>query len=147
MKKYLYVFVAVAAALGMMSHGAEAAKKKKAAPQVVVTPWQAFWTGQWTVRDPKLAVSNAVVGGAATGGYFALKDNNGIASGGAYALSTAGCIVVSPMVGSAVVGRELSLREVWVGTGNCLVPFVGGWIANAYFDRHPEWDLPPGKRR
>lgn len=144
MRKFLLLAVAAVAALGMMSHGAEAAKKKK---QVVVTP--APWWQSWGVRDQKLAGSNFVVGAAATGAYFATSNryNGTLPSGAAYVGTSLGCAAVSPIVGTLVVKRELSMREVWVSTSNCFIPVVGGWMANAYFDRHPEWDLPPGKRR
>jgi hypothetical protein len=146
MRKFLLLAVAAVAALGMMSHGAEAAKKKK--PVVVVTPWQSFWNS-WGVRDPNLNGSNFVVSAAATGAYFAVNNryNGTLPSGAAYVGTSIGCAAVSPIVGTLVVKRELSMREVWVSTSNCFVPVVGGWLANNYFDRHPEWDLPPGKRR
>jgi acetyl-CoA carboxylase carboxyltransferase component len=147
MRKFLLLAVAAVAALGMMSHGAEAAKRAKK-PVVVVTPWQSFWNS-WGVRDPKLAGSNFVVGAAATGAYFAVNNryHGPLPSGAAYVGTSIGCAAVSPIVGTLVVRRELSMREVWVSTSNCFVPVVGGWLANNYFDRHPEWDLPPGKRR
>lgn len=147
MRKFLLIAVAAVAALGMMGHGAEAAKSHKK-PVVVVTPWQA-WLNSWGVRDPKLAGSNFVVRAAATGGYYAANRHYGgsLAPGAAYGLTTVGCMAASPIVGTLVVQRELSLREVWVSTSNCALPVIGGWMANAYFDRHPEWDLPPGKRR
>ncbi len=138
MRKYLLI------AVGMMSQGAEAAKRKKTV--VVVTPWQTFWNS-WGVRDEKLAGSNFVVGAASTGAYYALRnDTTRVPTGLAYGATTLGCAVVSPIVGTLYVKRELSLREVWVSTSNCVVPVLGGWMANAYFDRHPEWDLPPGKK-
>ncbi len=145
MRKFLFLAVAAVAALGMMAHGAEAAKRKKAV--VVVTPWQSFW-GSWGVRDQKLAGSNFVVGAASTGAYFALRnDTTRYPSGFAYGATTIACAAISPIVGTLVVQRELSMREVWVSTSNCVIPVVGGWIANNYFDRHPEWDLAPGQRK
>lgn len=149
MRKCLFAVVAVVAALGMMGQSAEAAKKKKAAPQVTVhpSPWSWLANAPWTVRDPRLEASNTVVGAAAGGASFAISEGTHISDGGAYALTSVACAAVSPIVGTVVVNRELSLREVWVSTSNCFLPIIGGWMANAYFDRHPEWDLPPGKRR
>ena len=151
MKKILLALVTAVFALGVMSHGAEAAKKKTT---VVVTPWlwgwngtTWVWTGPWTVRDPKLAASNFWVGAAATGVYFGLKDGSkggtyfarGTASHTgtfAYGASAIGCAAVSPIIGTLVVNRPLTTREVFISTANCAVPFVGGWVMNAWFDQN-----------
>lgn len=148
MKKILLALVTAVFALGVMSHGAEAAKKKTT---VVVTPWwgwgwngtQWVWTGPWTVRDPKLAASNFWVGAGATGAYFALRDgrhavnaSGTTSSGFAYGATAIGCAALSPIVGTLVVNRPLTTREVFISTANCAVPFVGGWVMNAWFDRN-----------
>jgi hypothetical protein len=118
-------------------------------------PANADWTWPWSVRDPRLATSNFVVGVGATAGYFALRHhhrgagwNGGIHSAaGAYALTSIGCAAVSPIVGTIVVQRPLTQREVGVSTANCFLPFVGGWLVNAAWDAHPEWSGPPPRRR
>jgi len=33
-----------------------------------------------------------------------------------------------------------SRREVHAMLADCIVPFVGGWLMNAYFDAHPARD-------
>jgi hypothetical protein len=150
MKKILLALMTAVFALGVMSHGAEAAKRKKT--EVVVTPWgwgwgwngQTWvWTGPWTVRDPRLATSNLVVGGGATAAYFALRDSNVVSarsgisnSGFAYGATAIGCAALSPIVGTLVVNRPLTTREVFVSTGNCALPFIGGWVMNAWFDQN-----------
>ncbi len=132
MKRLFVVLTTILVALAFMGGGAEAAKKKT---QVVVNPyWGWWWTGPWTVRDPKLAASNAVVGGAATGAYFAVRHDHPLSNGAAYVGTSVGCAAVSPIVGTIVTGRQLTQREVFVSTGNCFVPFVGGWAMNAWFD-------------
>lgn len=150
MKKILLALVTAVFALGVMSHGAEAAKKKT---QVVVTPlgwgwgWNGstwVWTGPWTVRDPRLAASNLVVGGGATAAYFGLRSgHSGFNSGHgtstfgfAYGATAVGCAAVSPIIGTLVVNRPLTTREVFVSTANCALPFVGGWMVNAWFDQN-----------
>jgi hypothetical protein len=147
MKKILLALVTAVFALGVMSHGAEAAKKKTT---VVVTPhwgwgWngtQWVWTGPWTVRDPRLAASNFWVGAGATGAYFALREGHhgarsGVHSSGfAYGATTIGCAALSPIIGTLVVNRPLTTREVFISTANCAVPFVGGWVMNAWFDQN-----------
>ncbi len=151
MKKILLALVTAVFALGVMSHGAEAAKKKT---QVTVTPWgwgwngtTWVWTGPWTVRDPRLAASNLVVGAGATGAYFALRHgttalkygggHHGVHSAGfAYGATAIGCAAVSPIIGTLWVNRPLTTREVFVSTANCALPFVGGWVMNAWFDQN-----------
>ena len=143
MKKVLLALVTIVVASGMFGQSAEAAKKKA---QVVATPWAWWWQGPWTVRDPRLAGSNFVVGAAATGTYFALRDNHhnwnnrhhrGIhSSAGAYAATSIGCPAASPIVGTLVVCQPLTQRDVFVSTGNCFLPIVGGWAMNAWFDRN-----------
>lgn len=151
MKKILLALVTAVFALGVMSHGAEAAKKKKTT--VVVTPlgwgwgWNGttwVWTGPWTVKDPRLAASNLVVGGGATAAYFAIKDGSSVISrhsnisnsGFAYGATAIGCAAVSPIIGTLWVNRPLTTREVFVSTANCALPFVGGWVMNAWFDQN-----------
>ncbi len=139
MKRIVLALVTAVVAFGLMGQTAEAAKKKT---QVVVTPtW--WWQGPWTVRDPKLAGSNFVVGAASTGAYFAIRDGHrhagrthkGIhSSTGAYLASSIGCAAASPIIGTLVVNRPLTQREVFVSTGNCFAPIVGGWVMNAWFD-------------
>ncbi|MES1155336.1 MAG: hypothetical protein ABUL48_02790 [Pseudorhodoplanes sp.] len=157
MKKILLALVMSVFALGVMGQAAEAAKKKTA---VVVTPWWGWgwngttwvWNGPWTVRDPKLAASNFWVGAGSTAAYFAIRgggsnivsyrgvnygvSNSTHSSGFAYGASALGCAAVSPIIGTLVVNRPLTTREVFVSTGNCALPFVGGWVMNAWFDRN-----------
>lgn len=97
--------------------------------------------------DPRLFWSGLAVGAGMTAGYFALRDwkwkdprNPKISNGGAMALTTVGCMALAPMVGTIVVQRELTLREVYVMTADCVVPFVGGWLMSQAFDAHPEWE-------
>jgi hypothetical protein len=151
MKKILLALVTAVFALGLVGQ-AEAAKKKTT---VVVTPWGWGWNGTtwvwtgtwgwggpWTVRDPKLAASNFWVGAGSTAAYFGIRDGahgagHGVHSRGfAYGASAIGCAAVSPIVGTLVVNRPLTTREVFISTANCAAPFVGGWMVNAWFDRN-----------
>lgn len=117
-------------------------------------PAKADWIWPWSVRDPRLATSNLVVGVGATAGYFALRHHhrgarwNGTwhGAGGAYALSSIGCAAVSPIVGTIVVQRPLTQQEVGVSTANCFLPFLGGMLVNAAWDAHPEWSAPQRRR-
>ncbi len=158
MRKFGFVLAALAAAFLLTGGTAHAQKRAK----VVVTSsqwsWGNWWaTMPWTVRDPKLADSNFVVGAAATGAYFGLrsghrtgnwlssKGGHGIHSGaGAFAITTGFCAAASPIIGTMVTQRELTQREVFVSTANCVIPVLGGWWMNATFD-HYGWDRPKGR--
>jgi hypothetical protein len=150
MRKFGFVLAALAAGF-LMTGGTAHAQKR---PKVVVTakpayaPFGSWWaTMPWTVRDPRLADSNLAVGAAATGGYFALRSghkhvHHGIHSGAAaFAITTGFCAAASPIIGTIVTQRELTQREVFVSTANCVIPVLGGWWMNATFD-HYGWDKP-----
>jgi len=55
---------------------------------------------------------------------------------GWYAIGSAACVVVSPMIGTIVLGRELTISEVYHGTLGCMLGPVGWLLADALF--------PPG---
>ncbi|NWG23275.1 MAG: hypothetical protein HXY30_02470 [Pseudorhodoplanes sp.] len=151
MKKVLLALAAVMMAVSLSGGVAEAAKKKA---KVVVTPAPAVWYQPWTwprawptwpfpafqtQRDGKLETANAVVGGASLGAYYWIRHDSPIKNNpasAAFALSTIGCAAVSPIIGTMAVDRPLTMREVYISTGNCVVPFVGGWLMNAWFDRN-----------
>jgi len=148
MKKYFLVLATLVAALGLIGQTpAEAAKKKTTvvvtpAPAPWVAPWGWWWSGQ---RDPAVANAQTVVGGASLGAYFAIKDGGNSVfnnSGAAWGVTTFGCAVVSPIVATAWANRNLTRREVWVMSANCVVPELGGWWVNAVLDANPNplWD-------
>ena len=138
MRRIFIAVTTILVAFALLGGGAEAARKKKT--EVVVNPyygWYWPWGGPWTVRDPRLAGSNTVVGAAATGTYFAIRDyRNGspFSTGAAYTATSIGCMVVSPIIGTIVTNRQLTQREVWISSANCFVPFIGGWAMNNWFD-------------
>jgi hypothetical protein len=145
MRKIGIVLAALAAAMLFTGGTAEAQKRAK----VVVTPapWYAPWWGAWEVRDPRLATSNTVIGAGSTGAFFALRSGHkhaahGIHSGpAAYAVTSFACAAVSPIVGTIVTQRELTQREVFISTANCVVPVLGGLWMNYAFDYYG-WDRP-----
>ncbi len=88
-----------------------------------------------------------VTGAASTAAYFAINDWNwkwdngsGLTSLGAYAATTMGCAAISPMVATVLLKRPLTNREAGVLIGSCVVPIVGGWLVNAAYDAHPDWE-------
>jgi hypothetical protein len=108
-------------------------------------------------RSPNVQAAEIIVGLSMSGAYFALTCNHGFnhcarfTSHQAlkwYGLTTVGCLALSPMVGAALVGmnehRELKSSEVFMMMADCVVPIIGGWVAKAAFDAHPEWDRGTG---
>src|ERR1700722_2224123 len=88
----------------------------------------------------KLTAVSIGVGAAATAGYFAInrwhwnwQGNSTFTQWGAVAATTVGCMAVAPMVGTLVMDRPLTLREVHVLAASCVVPILGGWLVNAAY--------------
>jgi len=93
-------------------------------------------------------------GAAATAGYFALNgwqwnwtgsNAGGLSQAAAIGFTTLGCAAVSPMVATVVLNRPLTMREGHYLIASCIVPIIGGWVVNAAYDAHPEWE--PGVKR
>ena len=55
-------------------------------------------------------------------------------------ITSVGCVVAYPIVGTLVTQRSLTPREAYTGIAGCVIPFVGGWIVdkllphNAWYD-------------
>lgn len=128
MKKSLSVVAMFAAAMMLMASGARADGLR-------------LFRG-----DPRLVPPSLAVGAGMTGAYFAIRNHSNphrITSLGAYGLTTVGCMALTPIISGMVVQRELTRREVHVMMANCVVPFIGGWLMDAYFDAHPERNSVP----
>jgi hypothetical protein len=106
--------------------------------------------------DPRITAASIGVGAATTAGFFALRDwrlnnsnrrLNGFTGTGAAVVTTMGCLALSPIVGTVMVGRELTFREAYALTADCVVPFVGAWLVNKAFDAHPEWEPKTAKKK
>ena len=147
MKKYLGLLAGILAALGAICQSAEAQPRRaprEAVPDVYIGPFR--------IGDPDVFLVGMGVGLAMTGAYFAIEDKRSLRlvgessknfNGGAFALTTIGCMALSPMIASIVVyntqGRNLTHREAMGMGADCIVPFLGSLIVNAAFDAHPEW--------
>jgi len=129
MKRSLTVFAALVAAFAFSCQGARA--------------------GDHHGTKVKLAAVSIGVGAAATAGYFALNNwqwnwsganAGGLSQAGAVGVTTIGCMAVSPMVATVVLNRQLTMREGHYLIASCILPVIGGWIVNAAYDAHPEWE-------
>lgn len=68
-----------------------------------------------------------------------------------YGITTVGCMALTPIVAGLLVSanerRELKSSEALGIAADCVLPIIGGWIMQAAFDAHPEWDAGTGRRR
>ncbi len=51
-------------------------------------------------------------------------------------LTTVGCVAVSPIVATALLGRPLKFCEAHILFGSCLIPIIGGWLVNEAYNHH-----------
>lgn len=100
--------------------------------------------------DNRLKVVAVATGAAATATYFAVNEwkwkwqhGSVFSQWGTIAGTTLGCAAVSTMVGTVVVKRPLTQREGHVLIGSCVVPIIGGYLVNAAYNAHPEWEGQP----
>ena len=144
MKRCVVLLAGVVAALGVVCHGAEAQSPRTPIPDVYIGPFR--------IGDPNVFVGGMVAGGAMTGAYYAVEHKRSLRfagetgktfNGGAFALTTVGCMALAPMLAAALVyineGRNLTRREAFGLGTDCIVPFLGSLLWNAAYDAHPEW--------
>lgn len=62
-----------------------------------------------------------------------------------YGITTVGCMALSPIIAGLLVSmnehRQLTSKEVFMMTADCVVPILGGLIMEAAWN--PAWDGPP----
>jgi hypothetical protein len=113
-----------------------------------------------TNRSPNVLAAQIVVGGGMTAVYFTQTCHHHFhhcarfTSAKAlkwYGLTTVGCMALSPIVAGLLVSynerRELKSSEAMGMVADCVVPIIGGWIVQAAYDAHPEWDAGTGRHR
>ena len=109
-------------------------------------------------RSPSVTAAQLVVGAGMSAAYFSQVCNSSFSNCARFGstrslkwfgLTTVGCMALAPIVGAALVShyehRELRSSEVFMMTGDCVVPILGGLFWQAMFDAHPEWDKGTGK--
>lgn len=109
-------------------------------------------------QDPRLTATGIGVGLAATGASYAMTHKHGVPAtrfaspGVAFAVTSYGCAVVYPIIGTIVLNRPLTPREAYSGIAGCIVPFIGSWIVDnalphtAWYDGMPERHAARGHR-
>ncbi len=101
-------------------------------------------------QDPRLTATGVGLGVASTGASYALTHKHGVPAtritspGVAFAVTSFGCAVLYPIVGTIVLHRALTPREAYTGIAGCVIPFIGGWLVDralphtAWYDGTPE---------
>lgn len=56
----------------------------------------------------------------------------------AYGVTTYGCAVAYPFIGTWLLNRPLTPREMYIGVGECVVPILGGWLVDMSLP-HTAW--------
>lgn len=129
MNRKFVIFAAIVAAFAFATQGAEAHGRKKV--------------------DKRITAVAIGTGAASTAAFFAINDwrwngwqnASGLTRLGAWGATTLGCAAISPMVGTAVLGRPLKYREAHILIGSCVIPVVGGWLVNEAYNAH--WITAP----
>jgi hypothetical protein len=102
-------------------------------------------------QDPRLTAAGIGIGIAGTGASYALTHKHGVPAtrtaspAFAYGITSFGCAVVYPIIGTIVLHRELTPREAYSGIAGCFIPFIGAWLVDQTLP-HTAWNdgTPPG---
>ena len=102
-------------------------------------------------QDPRLTVTGTAIGAGTTAATYALTHKHGVPAvraaspAFAYGVTTFGCIVLYPIIGTALLHRALTPREAYVGMADCIIPFIGGWIADKELPHTAWYDGTPAR--
>jgi hypothetical protein len=144
MKRFLLAALAMALALGLHPQAARAQSSTTSA-----YPFLNWWGhGQ----DPRLTAAGIGIGiGTGVWGYF-LTEKHGnpgharMTTLGAYGATTGACIIAYPFIGTVVLNRPLTYREVYMGLADCIVPFVGSYLVDTYLPHTALYDGGPAAK-
>jgi hypothetical protein len=151
MKKWMAGLFAIVLGIGALAQSAGAAERPHAHAAKLAPPLR---IGPFDLGDPYVFAGGVIAGVGTSGAYLAIEDkrslefgshahHHGGINGGAFALTTIGCMALSPMLAAAFVyiaeGRELSQREALGLGADCIVPILGSFLWNAAYRAHPEW--------
>ncbi|MFZ3350408.1 MAG: hypothetical protein WA268_06010 [Xanthobacteraceae bacterium] len=105
-----------------------------------------LWRLLFGHEDPRLTATGIGLGIATTGASYALTHKHGVpavrttSAGVAFGVTTFGCMVLYPIIGTIAVHRELTPREAYSGIAGCIIPFIGGWIVDQTLPHDPWYD-------
>jgi len=135
-RRSLIVVVALVALIGFQPQAAHA--------QDNTWSWSKIWELIGHNQDPRLTYLGIGLGAATTvGGYYLLKrhgtpPHSTVTDLGAYGITTGACIIAYPFLGTVVLNRPLTPREMYIGVAECIVPVIGGWFVDTYLP-HTAW--------
>jgi hypothetical protein len=102
-------------------------------------------------QDPRLTAAGIGIGIGTGVGAYALRQKHGnpgtyrVTALGAYGITTGACRVATPFIYTVAVNRPLTYREVYMGMADCIVPFIGSYLVNAYLPHTVLYDGVNGK--
>jgi hypothetical protein len=141
MKRTIVAALALIFAIGLTPQAARAQDNS----------WNTFWAWLMRGQDPRLFWGGVGIGiGTDVAGYYLTKKHGypahrPMTAWAAYGVTTYGCAVAYPFVGTFLLNRPLTPREMYDGVGDCVVPFIGGMIVDAMLPHDPWTDGTPPK--
>jgi hypothetical protein len=144
MFRHLLGAVALILAIGLQS---QAVRAEDSNP---INPILDFLFGH---QDPRLTGAGIGIGIASTGASYAMTHKHGVpptriaSPGVAFAVTSFGCAVVYPIIGTILVHRELTPREAYTGIAGCVIPFVGAWLVDQALPHTAWYDGPDYRPR
>jgi len=135
MKRSILAVLVLALSIGLVPEAARAQDNNS---------WNAFWAWLSNGKDPRLTAVGLGIGIAGDAVSWDVTRKRGyppvrmMTPLGAYAATSAGCVIAYPFVATVVLNRPLTPREAYTGMANCVIPFVGGWLVDAALP-HDAW--------
>jgi hypothetical protein len=149
MKRFIIAAVALGLAMGLQAKSASAQGPAPAPTWGWGNGSFLNWWGHG--QDPRLTTAGIGIGiGTGVAGYFLTQKHGNpgvhrVTTLGAYGITTGACMVATPFVYTVAVNRPLTYREVYMGMADCIVPFVGSYLVNAYLPHTMLYDGVNGK--
>jgi hypothetical protein len=142
MKRFIVAGLALVLLIGLQPQAARAQDNSL----------NAFWAWLMRGQDPRLFWGGVGIGiGGGVASYYMTKKHGypahrPMSYGAAYGVTAFGCAVAYPFVGTFLLNRPLTPREMYDGVGDCVVPFIGGMIVDAMLP-HDAWtDGTPARK-
>jgi hypothetical protein len=138
MKRLILAALVLALSIGLVPQAARAQDNS------LTSTWNAFVNWLSHGQDPRLTYVGIGIGiGGDVASYYLTKKHGfpptrSLTPLGAYGATSAGCILVYPFVGTIVLNRPLTPREVYTGMADCIVPFIGSWAVDKVLP-HDAW--------